>query len=959
MAQGNGDIREEDKPETRPPAAGKRGLLAAAALAAFLIFALHGHLWLSGHTVFRAAIQEQYYLIGQYAFDHKIVADFAAGGFPLWNHLNGLGAPLLGNMLSAAFYPLKAIVYLGRTPAAYDLYIVIRLLAAALFSYALCRRLKLGPVPSLLGCVCFAFTGYMKMFVNENYLNADVLLPAACLLALRLSSKRRLPDLLLLALVVFAVLNNGHPEAAFYTILLPAWLALAVPSGLRGKAGSALVFCAAVSAGVMLSLPLLLAFVEYWWRGFHFHAPGAGFFHFSASEASALVSPWFFGQAPAGAPFSRPPELVWTEGLSGLPGYAETAAPWLAPSLGAVPLFMAVMAGSCGRRLTRVEASLSIYALFFLGVVFGLPLFRLVGYLPVFGFSGNFKHPLPGVALCVAVLAARGLQWIMEGKISRARIGNVTLYFFIAVLILCAVQQHYSPADGPFNPYSITTLAVLAATGAWLFITAGWEGASSGAGVAALMKGLAVLAAACALLVMDGFQQPGRDPGYEERLSGPAMDRLMELVDPERAYISQDISPPNMNLVFGIPDIRVMDGINDRRLVRAINAINGHTRAQGGQYWYRATGYLQPMPDKTGHPLARLFSVKYALMDGPMPYNRTIGEVLSRAKITAPGPGYVGRATLPLPEGLAPGLLQHPPSKVVWAPFGEDKNETLPPSLRVKLAPSVGKEAAGLQKDGVWLVFSDGTVLAYARYLHPGARAGEAPPPPVEMTAECGVLPSPCRRLIFSSLPGESAEYDQAGWADLRAGTDKEFDKGTWEDVFARDNWLYRNPEALPRAFAVGGAEAVTEDLALELLAGGEVDPRNTALVSGRGAEDYASLAGGGEGAPGFVNGLYYSPQRIQIEARMQRPGFLVVTDLYYPGWVCRVDGEPVRIMRTDYCLRGVPLGAGEHRVEFVYVPVSFRTGLFAALGCLIFSSAVLLRSRGRHISYEARAGSR
>nr|MDQ3013940.1 YfhO family protein [Acidobacteriota bacterium] len=83
-----------------------------------------------------------------------------------------------------------------------------------------------------------------------------------------------------------------------------------------------------------------------------------------------------------------------------------------------------------------------------------------------------------------------------------------------------------------------------------------------------------------------------------------------------------------------------------------------------------------------------------------------------------------------------------------------------------------------------------------------------------------------------------------------------------------------------------------------------------------------------------------YEPQRIEIETKTPLiGGFLVLSEIDYDGWEARVDGQPVKIYRTDYTLRGVSVPAGDHRVEFVYRPRSFRLG---AIG-FAFGVAVLL----------------
>ncbi|HMV46800.1 MAG TPA: YfhO family protein, partial [Blastocatellia bacterium] len=82
-----------------------------------------------------------------------------------------------------------------------------------------------------------------------------------------------------------------------------------------------------------------------------------------------------------------------------------------------------------------------------------------------------------------------------------------------------------------------------------------------------------------------------------------------------------------------------------------------------------------------------------------------------------------------------------------------------------------------------------------------------------------------------------------------------------------------------------------------------------------------------------------YTPHRIDVAVDGINNGLLVLSEIFYDGWEARVDGEPTKIYRTDYTLRGVVVPAGNHRVEFVYRPRSFRLG---AIG-FMFGVAVLL----------------
>jgi uncharacterized membrane protein YfhO len=83
-----------------------------------------------------------------------------------------------------------------------------------------------------------------------------------------------------------------------------------------------------------------------------------------------------------------------------------------------------------------------------------------------------------------------------------------------------------------------------------------------------------------------------------------------------------------------------------------------------------------------------------------------------------------------------------------------------------------------------------------------------------------------------------------------------------------------------------------------------------------------------------------YEPDRVSIEARSSRPGFLLLLDTWFPGWTATVDGRTTPIYRADYNFRAVSLPAGTHTVTFAYRPLSFRLGLGASgvmLGLLAF----------------------
>ncbi|MEE8167029.1 MAG: YfhO family protein [Myxococcota bacterium] len=78
-----------------------------------------------------------------------------------------------------------------------------------------------------------------------------------------------------------------------------------------------------------------------------------------------------------------------------------------------------------------------------------------------------------------------------------------------------------------------------------------------------------------------------------------------------------------------------------------------------------------------------------------------------------------------------------------------------------------------------------------------------------------------------------------------------------------------------------------------------------------------------------------YESARVAIEARCSTACLLVLTDLDYPGWEARVDGDLQAIMRVNTLFRGLLLGPGLHQVEYLYRPRSFRIGAALTISTL------------------------
>ena len=85
-----------------------------------------------------------------------------------------------------------------------------------------------------------------------------------------------------------------------------------------------------------------------------------------------------------------------------------------------------------------------------------------------------------------------------------------------------------------------------------------------------------------------------------------------------------------------------------------------------------------------------------------------------------------------------------------------------------------------------------------------------------------------------------------------------------------------------------------------------------------------------------------YQSESATMKVKTGAPGYLVLADSWYPGWVASVDGRLAPILRADYIFRAVPLSPGEHTVSFEFHPLSLWWGTVVSgislIACLIIA---------------------
>jgi hypothetical protein len=89
---------------------------------------------------------------------------------------------------------------------------------------------------------------------------------------------------------------------------------------------------------------------------------------------------------------------------------------------------------------------------------------------------------------------------------------------------------------------------------------------------------------------------------------------------------------------------------------------------------------------------------------------------------------------------------------------------------------------------------------------------------------------------------------------------------------------------------------------------------------------------------------LRYEQEKIVIRVSTERKGYLVLSEVYYPGWQASVNGEDVDVLCGNYIFRAIPIEPGDHEVDLSFISWPFRIGMLISLITLSICVVGILR---------------
>jgi hypothetical protein len=154
---------------------------------------------------------------------------------------------------------------------------------------------------------------------------------------------------------------------------------------------------------------------------------------------------------------------------------------------------------------------------------------------------------------------------------------------------------------------------------------------------------------------------------------------------------------------------------------------------------------------------------------------------------------------------------------------------------------------------------------------------------------------------------------------------------------------IYQNNLCKPRAYLSYHARILSSDsdVTKEMLR----DDYNgsVALFTKSNAPEFSRIDNGRTESGDSIHLIRAEDEELNLITETKSKALLILTDTYYPGWKCYVNGDEEHIYRVNDCMRAIVVGPGKSLINFRFEPDTFRAGLglsaatILALGCLFF----------------------
>lgn len=342
------------------------------------------------------------------ALGHLAATEWIHGHIPWWNPFEGFGAPLIGEMQSAALFPPTILLIFSDGQVYFHL--VLELIAGV-SAYLLLHELQINRLAATGGAIAFALCGTFSWFYHAPE-NPVAFLPMLLLgieyAANRIGTARRI-GWITIAVACALSIYAGFPETTYIDgIFAGVWVvarALEMPTKDRIK--FLITTAKGVGVGLLLAAPILVAFIDY----LHAATIGANSGQFGSAALPAqgfsqLFVPYVYGPIDAFSMYDHTGTLNAIWGSVG--GYLTAS------------LLVLGVIGLYGRRHRILRIVIVLWLIVALGRTYGAPIFQpLVNVLPGMKDVAFYRYSPPTWTMALVVLAAFGFDDMVKDRVPR------------------------------------------------------------------------------------------------------------------------------------------------------------------------------------------------------------------------------------------------------------------------------------------------------------------------------------------------------------------------------------------------------------------------------------------------------------------------------------------------------------------------------------------------------------
>ncbi|MBS1251392.1 MAG: hypothetical protein MAG451_00425 [Anaerolineales bacterium] len=145
---------------------------------------------------------------------------------------------------------------------------------------------------------------------------------------------------------------------------------------------------------------------------------------------------------------------------------------------------------------------------------------------------------------------------------------------------------------------------------------------------------------------------------------------------------------------------------------------------------------------------------------------------------------------------------------------------------------------------------------------------------------------------------------------------------------------VYLNREAVPRVQMIYKTLVVEDQTAaFHTVHSAGFDPAEMVVLEADQMVDHAASRPAALPHLAFAG---YDLNTVAVDVTTETPGYLVLSDVWYPGWRAEIDGAAAPVLRSNYAFRAVPVPAGSHRVRLLFAPSTWKIGLTISVGVFV-----------------------